>query len=62
MPDDAWDGEIRTALGRATTGAEVPWMRVRESWVHALDLDAGSGSTSSPKPWSSRLPMRSRAC
>jgi maleylpyruvate isomerase len=42
MPDDAWDGEIRTALGRATTGAEVPWMRVRESWVHALDLDAGA--------------------
>jgi maleylpyruvate isomerase len=40
MPDDAWDGEIRTALGRATTGAEVPWMRVRESWVHAIDLDA----------------------
>ena len=43
MPDDAWDGEIRTALGRATTGAEVPWMRVRESWVHAVDLDAGAG-------------------
>ena len=27
--------------GRATTGAEVPWMRVRETWVHAIDLDAG---------------------
>lgn len=40
MPDDAWNGEIRTALGRATTGAEVPWMRVRETWVHAIDLDA----------------------
>ncbi len=42
MPDQAWDGEIRTALGRPTTGAEVPWMRVRESWVHAVDLDAGA--------------------
>jgi maleylpyruvate isomerase len=41
MPDEAWDGEIRTALGRQTTGAEVPWMRVRENWVHAVDLDAG---------------------
>ncbi|HMK11851.1 MAG TPA: maleylpyruvate isomerase family mycothiol-dependent enzyme [Acidimicrobiales bacterium] len=41
MPDDAWDGAIRTALGRDTTGAEVPWMRVRESWVHAVDLAAG---------------------
>lgn len=41
MPDSAWDGEIRTALGRKTNGAEVPWMRVRENWVHAVDLDAG---------------------
>ena len=38
----AWDGEIRTALGRATTGAEVPWMRVRETWVHTVDLDASA--------------------
>ena len=42
MPEAAWDGEIRTALGRATTGAEVPWMRVRETWVHAVDLDASA--------------------
>ena len=42
MAVDAWDGEIRTALGRATTGAEVPWMRVRETWVHTIDLDAGA--------------------
>ena len=40
MPEAAWEGAIRTALGRATTGAEVPWMRVRETWVHAVDLDA----------------------
>ncbi|HTN78367.1 MAG TPA: maleylpyruvate isomerase N-terminal domain-containing protein, partial [Acidimicrobiales bacterium] len=42
MPDTAWDGAIRTALGRETTGAEVPWMRVRENWVHAIDLAAGA--------------------
>jgi maleylpyruvate isomerase len=48
MPDDAWDGEIRTALGRATTGAEVPWMRVRETWVHAIDLDAGGRTEQIP--------------
>ena len=40
MPEATWDGEIRTTLGRATTGAEVPWMRVRETWVHTVDLDA----------------------
>ncbi len=42
MPAEAWDGEIRTALGRQTTGAEVPWMRIRENWVHAVDLGAGA--------------------
>jgi maleylpyruvate isomerase len=41
MPEAAWGGEIRTALGRQTIGAEVPWMRIRENWVHAVDLDAG---------------------
>jgi maleylpyruvate isomerase len=38
MPASGWDGPIRTALGRAATGAEVPWMRTREVWVHGVDL------------------------
>jgi maleylpyruvate isomerase len=42
MPDAAWDAPIRTASGRAVTGAEVPWMRIRESWIHAIDLDSGA--------------------
>ena len=50
MPEEAWDGEIRTALGRATTGAEVPWMRVRETWVHAVDLAAGARIDQFPEP------------
>jgi maleylpyruvate isomerase len=49
MPDAAWDGEIRTALGRVTSGAEVPWMRVRETWVHGLDLDAGARADQIPE-------------
>jgi maleylpyruvate isomerase len=42
MPDGAWDAPIRTASGRAVTAAAVPWMRVRECWIHAIDLDAGA--------------------
>jgi maleylpyruvate isomerase len=38
MPGTGWDGPIRTALGRPVTGAEVPWMRTREVWVHGVDL------------------------
>ena len=41
LPDEAWDAEVRTARGRAITAAEVPWMRIRESWVHAVDLGVG---------------------
>jgi maleylpyruvate isomerase len=38
MPATGWGGPIRNGLGRATTGAEVPWMRTREVWVHGVDL------------------------
>ncbi|MHB8247060.1 MAG: maleylpyruvate isomerase family mycothiol-dependent enzyme [Acidimicrobiales bacterium] len=41
MPDKAWAAELRTAAGRTIAASEVPWMRCREVWVHAVDLDAG---------------------
>jgi maleylpyruvate isomerase len=40
MPEEAWAAQVRTALGRPVTASEVPWMRVREVWVHAVDLGA----------------------
>jgi maleylpyruvate isomerase len=42
LPDAAWDAPVRTARGRTITGADVPWMRIRESWVHAVDLATGA--------------------
>jgi maleylpyruvate isomerase len=36
-----WQSEVRSALGRPIPAAEIPWMRVREVWLHAVDLDAG---------------------
>jgi maleylpyruvate isomerase len=36
-----WQAQIRSALGRAIPAAEVPWMRIREVWLHAVDLGAG---------------------
>ena len=38
MPNTGWVGPILTALGRPATGADVPWMRTREVWVHGVDL------------------------
>jgi maleylpyruvate isomerase len=38
MPVEAWQHTVRTNRGRPVPAAEVPWMRVREVWVHAIDL------------------------
>ena len=42
MPESAWAAPVRTASGRPIQAAEVPWMRVRENWVHAVDLATGA--------------------
>jgi maleylpyruvate isomerase len=38
----AWRATVRNAQGRDIAAAELPWMRVREVWLHAVDLDAGA--------------------
>ena len=43
LEPDRWRAEIRSALGRTIPAAEIPWLRVREVWLHAVDLDAGAG-------------------
>ncbi len=42
LPDGAWAAEVRTAQGRTVLASEIPWMRCREVWVHAVDLDTGA--------------------
>ena len=41
-------GEVRSALGRPLPAAQVPWMRIREVWLHAVDLDAGAEVADAP--------------
>lgn len=43
MPATAWDNPVKTARGRTVPASEVAWMRVREVWVHSVDLAAGAG-------------------
>lgn len=42
LPADRWDFEVRTAQGRLVPVSETVWMRTREVWVHATDLDNGA--------------------
>jgi maleylpyruvate isomerase len=42
LDDTTWQTTVRSALGRPLPATEVPWMRIREVWLHAVDLDAGA--------------------
>lgn len=42
LPDDAWDAKVITAQGLTRSAGEVPWMRDREVYIHAVDLAAGT--------------------
>jgi uncharacterized protein (TIGR03083 family) len=43
LPDEAWNAKIVTAQGLTRSASEVPWMRDREVYIHAIDLNAGIG-------------------
>lgn len=48
LSEDAWKHEIRTAQGRIMPVSETVWMRTREVWVHAVDLDNGGSVSQFP--------------
>lgn len=41
LADDGWDHKVTTNSGRTVEARVIPWMRVREVYIHAVDLDAG---------------------
>ncbi|MFD1505525.1 maleylpyruvate isomerase family mycothiol-dependent enzyme [Georgenia yuyongxinii] len=49
LPEAAWDAEVRTAQGRTVPARETAWMRTREVWVHAVDLDSGGSFYDFPR-------------
>lgn len=55
LPDAAWRAEVRTAQGRVVPASETIWMRTREVWVHAVDLDHGGSYDHFPAELVDRL-------
>lgn len=55
LPDDCWEVTVVTAQGREVPAAETLWMRSREVWLHAVDLDAGARIDEIPTPVLQRL-------
>jgi maleylpyruvate isomerase len=41
LPADRWSATVASAQGREIPASEVPWLRVREVWIHLVDLDVG---------------------
>ena len=41
MTDEAWDAKVITAQGLTRSASEIPWMRTREVYIHAIDLATG---------------------
>ena len=42
LDERAWHAPLRSAQGRVIPATEVPWLRVREVWLHTVDLGAGA--------------------
>ncbi|CAN5127948.1 mycothiol-dependent maleylpyruvate isomerase NagL [soil metagenome] len=48
LTDEQWQYPVRTAQGREIPAEQVPWMRTREVWIHAVDLGVGIGMDDLP--------------
>lgn len=48
LPADRWAAEVRTAQGRLIPVSETIWLRTREVWLHAVDLDNGAATADFP--------------
>jgi len=55
LVDDHWSHVVRTAQGREVPAAETVWMRSREVWLHAVDLDSGARMDQIPAEVQERL-------
>ncbi len=49
MPQEAWSAIVRMR-GKDIPASDVPWLRAREMWIHAVDLDVGAAFTDLPTP------------
>ena len=55
LPADRWEARVITAQGRDVPASETVWMRTREVWLHAVDLDSGARIDDVPRPVLFRL-------
>ena len=52
---DRWSNQVRNGQGAMIPLADSIWMRSRELWIHAVDLNNGAGFVDLPKEFLTRL-------
>jgi len=55
LSDDNWSAEVVTGQGRTISATEIPWIRAREVWIHAVDLNAGGDFADFPAAFVNEL-------
>ena len=55
LTDEQWDHPVTTAQGRSIQVRETAWMRAREVWVHAIDLDNDGSFLDFPREFVDRV-------
>jgi maleylpyruvate isomerase len=55
LPKEAWSKHVTDVQGREIPATDIPWMRAREMWVHAVDLDVGASFADFPPPMLTEL-------
>jgi maleylpyruvate isomerase len=43
LTEPSWRAQVITAQGRTVPASRIPWLRSRELWIHASDLQYGTG-------------------
>jgi maleylpyruvate isomerase len=55
MPKAAWSARVQNAQGREMPATDIAWLRAREMWIHAVDLDVGASFADFPAPMVAEL-------
>lgn len=50
MPEKAWAAVVDDGRGNEVRAEDIPWLRAREVWIHAVDLDVGASFADLPQP------------
>jgi maleylpyruvate isomerase len=55
MPQEAWSAHVKNVQGREIPATDIAWIRAREMWIHAVDLDVGASFDDFPAPMVAEL-------